>query len=125
MRTKTIASALGALLLLLQGPALAQGAPRDFILRGNGATMSCGAWIELRTAAGGYFAADKRATYQSTLGWALGYLSGAARFGQDHDPLRDMDEEATIAWLVEHCSTNPATGFRLALEAFIEAHPPR
>lgn len=124
MRMKALALVLGAA-MLAPAPSPAQDAPRDFILRGPGATIGCAEWIELRAAADGLFAARKRETYQATIGWALGYLSGAARFGLERDPLRNSDEEATIAWLAEHCRANPGAGFRQALEAFIEARSPR
>ncbi len=73
---------------------------------------------------GGLRAVRKRELFRATVGWALGYLSGAARRGRNLDPLRDKDEEATLAWLATHCARNPDLQFRLALEAFIEAHPP-
>lgn len=121
-------SVLALLLLgLAAGPAAAQdtAAPRDFILRGYGAAMPCSEWLELRGAASGMFAVQKRELFRTTVGWALGYLSGAARWGHNLDPLRDMDEEATLAWLAAHCARNPDMQFRLALEALIAAHPAR
>lgn len=121
-------SMLALLLLgLAAGPAVAQdaAAPRDFILRGYGAAMACGEWLELRRAAGGMLAVQKRELFRTTVGWALGYLSGAARWGENLNPLRDMDEEATVAWLAAFCARSPGTQFRAALEAFIEAHPAR
>lgn len=36
-----------------------------------------------------------------------------------------MDEDAAIEWLAEYCARNPMTQLRLALEAFVEAHPAR
>ena len=108
--------------------ALAQGAApqaREFMLRGPGVGMTCAAWLELRAAAEGMFAVQKREQYRSVVAWGLGYLSGAARYDEELDPLRRMDEEATVAWLVAHCRNQPAQEFRLALEAFIEAHPRR
>lgn len=113
--------------ILSAPPALAQGgrAARDLILRGPGATITCGAWLELREASEGLFAVQKREQYRSVVGWALGYLSGAARYGDNLDPLRRADEEATIAWLAAFCRGNQGTEVRRALDAFIEAHPAR
>lgn len=121
-------SVLALLLLGLaasHAPAQDATAPRDLILRGYGAAMACGEWLDLRRAAGGMFASQKRELYRATVGWSLGYLSGAARWGENLDPLRDMDEEATVAWLAAHCARSPGTQLRSALEAFIEAHPAR
>ena len=119
-----------ALAAVLAAPAVALGqstAPqaREFMLRGPGVGMTCAAWLELRAAADGMFAVQKREQYRSVVAWGLGYLSGAARYDEELDPLRRMDEEATVAWLAAHCRTQPAQEFRLALEAFIEAHPRR
>lgn len=116
-----------ALLLTAPGGVRAQGqaAPRDFILRGLGAAMPCAEWTELRIAAGGLFARQKSESYRTTVGWVLGYLSGAARFGEDLDPLRRTNEEEAIAWVAEYCEAHPGTMLRLAAEAFIDTHPPR
>ena len=122
MRIVVLALLLG---VAAPAPVWSQGGGRDFILRGSGAAMPCAAWNELRVAAGGMFAIQKRESYRSTIGWALGYLSGAARFSEDLDPLRNIDEEQTVAWLIAYCQAHPTTEFRLALEAFIEAHKAR
>lgn len=113
--------------LVLSAPAQAQGGrpARDLILRGPGATITCAAWLELREASTGMFAVQKREQYRSVVGWALGYLSGAARYGDNLDPLRSADEERTLAWLAAFCSRAKDTEVRRALDAFIEAHPPR
>lgn len=108
-----------------QGPAAAQDSGRDLVLRGPGATMACGDWLELRAAADGLFASSDREAFRGTLGWALGYLSGAARFGPGLNPLRQTDEDGAISWLVAHCRAHPELAFRGALDAFIETHRAR
>lgn len=98
--------------------------PRDvIILRGSGATILCATWLEQRAAAAGMFAAHAREQYRSVVGWALGYLSGAARHGQGLNPLRETDEDVAIAWLAAYCARHPTTELRRALDAFIEARP--
>lgn len=116
-----------ALLLcaVLLTPAQGQTPAREMILRGSGATIGCVAWLELRAASTGIFAVQKREQYRSVVAWGLGYLSGAARYGTDLDPLRAMDEDATLAWLLDFCQAHPSTEFRRGLDAFIDAHPPR
>lgn len=114
-----------ALLAPGAAPAQVQTPGRELIIRGSGATITCAGVLELRAASTGVFAIQKREQYHAVVAWGLGYLSGAARYGKDLDPLRTMDEDATLAWLLEYCQARQATEFRRALEAFIDAHPPR
>ncbi|MBR0674091.1 hypothetical protein [Neoroseomonas soli] len=116
---------LSSIWLIGPTPAPAQApSSRDIIvLRGSGSTITCAIWLEQRAAATGLFAAHAREQYRSVAGWALGYLSGAARHGQNLNPLRETDEDAAIAWLVAYCERNATMELRRALDAFIDAHP--
>jgi hypothetical protein len=83
---------------------------------GAGVGISCGTWLEDRRTRGGHF---------SALNWALGYLSGAAIFGDVGDPLRGVDPNGVAYWLDNWCRANPSSYFSDGVRAFINAQRPR
>lgn len=113
--------------LLLALPARAQDAPRarEFVLRGVGAGMTCATWIEHAPARESLFSLRQRTQALEAMAWALGYISGAARYGDGLDPLKHSDVDQTILWLDRHCARQPQSMVNAALDAFIAAHPAR
>lgn len=55
--------------------------------------------------------------------WGLGYLSGAASYSSDLDPLRAMDADAVFYWIDNYCRIHPLDRFVKALDAFVSEHP--
>ncbi len=80
---------------------------------GPGSSSSCGAWLENR----------RSSSYNTMRYWALGYLSGAATFSRDLDPLAGVDAEALFHWLDNYCRIHPIDRFVDALHVFILEHP--
>ena len=102
-----------ACLLSLSGQAAqAQGRPVNLI--GSGALGSCGKWLEER----------RQDTFWMMSDWALGYISGAATYGDIGNPLGGTDSQGVLYWLDNFCSATPATDFLYAVKAFIKARAP-
>jgi hypothetical protein len=80
---------------------------------GPGSSSSCGAWLENR----------RSSNYYAMGAWALGYLSGAATFSIDLDPLASVDADAVFYWLDNYCRIHPINRFVDAVRAFVEEHP--
>lgn len=76
---------------------------------GAGARGSCGSWLEGR----------KNRQFFYMANWALGYISGAAIWGNIGDPLGHTDADGVLYWLDNYCSSNPTTEFSDAVDAFI------
>lgn len=125
----TMGRAVSALLVvsgpLSALPARAQDAPRarEFVLRGVGAGMTCAAWTEHAPSRESRFSLRQRTQALEAVAWAMGYISGAARYGDGLDPLKRSSVDQTIAWLDEHCAQHPQSTMNATLDAFIAAHP--
>jgi hypothetical protein len=76
---------------------------------GAGADSSCGKWLEERRT-GNYFSMGN---------WALGYISGAAIWGDVGDPLGRTDADGVLYWLDNYCNSSPVSPFTDAVNAFI------
>jgi hypothetical protein len=87
---KAIASSLALALCLCLLPV---ASPRSGEVALIGGHESCGRWLE------------KRRTGQafSMQTWALGYISGAAIWGQVGDPLGPTDADGVSYWLDNYC----------------------
>lgn len=70
---------------------------------------SCGRWLEDR----------KTGRYYNMENWALGYISGAAMWGNGLDPLRQTDADGVAYWLDNYCVAKPTSYFHDAVDAFI------
>ena len=81
-------------------------------IAGAGA-QSCGKWLAER-ASNDYF----------TMGnWALGFLAGAATYGDILNPSQGIDSQAVAYWLDNYCRARPTDHFVDALQASIRQHP--
>jgi hypothetical protein len=96
-------------MLLINGEARSQQV--QFI--GAGANSSCGSWLADR-ASNNFF---------SKVNWALGFLSGAATYSEDLNPLNGVDADAVAYWLDNYCRARPEDRFVEAVRAFARAHP--
>jgi hypothetical protein len=54
--------------------------------------------------------------------WALGYLSGAARYSETLNPLEGLDADAVSYWINNYCQQHPLATFTAALDAFVHEH---
>src|SRR5262245_1846687 len=83
---------------------------------GFGVNQTCGAWLSARAQNG----VDAWLFQQ----WALGYLSGAAIFSANYNPLRGVDADGVWYWLDKYCREHPLDSVSdIALKAFISEHP--
>jgi len=82
-------------------------------LLGAGTNASCGSWLAGRVSN----------NYFSIGNWALGFLSGAAIYSNDLNPLHGVDADAVSFWLDNYCRARPTDRFVDALKAFIREHP--
>jgi hypothetical protein len=97
------------IMLLLSGKANSEAVQ----LLGAGTSSSCGSWL-----------ADRASNnYLSRGNWALGFLSGAALYSGDLNPLRGVDADAVSYWLDNYCRARPTDRFIDAVKAFIWEHP--
>ena len=80
---------------------------------GAGSNSSCGSWLENR----------RSSSYSAMGNWALGFLSGAATFSRDLDPLEGIDAPAIFYWLDNYCRIHPIDRFVDALHVFVNEHP--
>jgi len=78
---------------------------------------SCGTWTADRAARDVDEVADRA--------WVVGYLSGAAVWGPDLNPLQGVDAQAVWAWLDNYCRAHPLVKIQEAANAFIDEHPGR
>jgi len=124
---KAVSALLIGAVVLATIPLRAQETPRarEFVLRGIGAGMNCVAWTELASSRDSLFSPRRRAQAQEVVTWAIGYISGAARYGDGLDPLKRSDVEQTVAWLDGHCARHPQALLNTALDAFVTAHSAR
>ena len=79
-------SLLLLLLLLIEVPNLQA---QSVTTIGAGASASCGRWLDRR----------RTGHKDGMANWALGYISGAAVYGEIGDPLRDTDSDGVLYWL--------------------------
>ncbi len=79
---------------------------------GVGSTASCGLWLDRR----------QHENWFDIGNWALGYVSGAATFGEIGNPLGKTDPDGVFYWLDNYCRSNPSVYFRAAVKAFINEH---
>jgi len=99
-----------ALLLL----ATLSGRSEAAMIMGAGASASCGNWLEARRA--------RSMNWIHMSNWALGYISGAAVFGEVGDPLARVDADGVDYWLDNWCRARPSSFFKDGVKAFIAAH---
>lgn len=84
---------LGTVVLLLSADAHSQGLQ----LLGAGTNASCGRWLS-----------DRQSNNYFPMGnWALGFLSGAAMYSNDLNPLQGVDSDAVAYWLDNYCQARP------------------
>lgn len=108
MKNKSMLAAL--VLLLTSGGAFAAD---DIQILGAGAKATCGKWLADRQSGNAF----------SVSNWALGYLSGAATFSQNLNPLEGLDSDAVLYWIDNYCRSRPLDKFTVALAAFVNKHP--
>ena len=108
---KRAALALLLVVLVVTGRAAAQPVQ----IAGRGSAMSCGTWLETRRS---------NVADMLPLNWALGYISGAATWGDIGDPLRGTDAGGVAYWIDNWCRSAPSRRFVDAVRAFIAAHRP-
>ena len=106
--TKKLA-ALVLLVICFARPAAAD----DVKTLGAGATATCGKWLADR----------QRGNYFSVGNWALGFLSGAAAYSPNLNPLEGLDGDAVLYWIDNYCRSRPLDKFTVALKAFVHEHP--
>jgi len=80
---------------------------------GAGANATCGKWLADRQSGNAF----------SMSNWALGYLSGAATFSQNLNPLEGLDSDGVLYWIDNFCRSHPLNKFTVALKAFADEHP--
>jgi hypothetical protein len=107
MTRKLIGAALA--LLMTSGAAFAD----DVRTLGAGANATCGRWSADRQSGNAF----------SVSNWALGFLSGAAAFSENLNPLEGLDSDAVLYWIDNYCRSRPLDKFTVALRAFIDEHP--
>lgn len=83
-------------------------------IMGSGAKVSCGVWLDSRQDH-----TDRLSNTYGLLGWALGYISGAAIYGDIGNPLSRTDDKGITYWLDNFCMSHPTTQFSNAVRAFI------
>lgn len=107
-----LALALSLILLPVVSPRGDDAATQMRRMIGAGTQTRCGAWLEARR------------TRQSFGGeaWALGYISGAAIWGDVGNPLVRTDADGVFYWLENHCRAHATDRFVDAINAFIESH---
>jgi hypothetical protein len=71
------------------------------LIKGPGAAISCGKWVELRGQGQPAWDAES---------WLMGYLSGAAEMN-NVDVLRTTDSAAIFGWMDNFCKANPLQPF--------------
>ena len=74
--------------------------------------MSCGTWVDRR----------QNNQYFEIGNWALGFISGAAIYGNIGNPLGKTDANGVLYWLDNYCRRDPSGYFSEAVTAFINAH---
>jgi hypothetical protein len=79
------------------------------MMLGVGSTASCGTWL-YRRRSGDFFDMGN---------WALGYVSGAAIFGDVGNPLGRTDSNGVLYWLDNYCASHPTEDLTGALNTFI------
>jgi hypothetical protein len=85
----------------------------DVQLLGAGANATCGKWL-----------ADRESGFAFPLtNWALGYLSGAAMFSEDLNPLEGLDSDGVLYWIDNYCRSHPLNKITATLRAFVNEHP--
>jgi hypothetical protein len=108
--TRALAVALGLMVALAAAPAHA--------VQIIGAGLApCGTWTADRAAR------DIGASEGET--WVGGYLSGAAFWGSNLDPMKGIDAKAAWAWVEDYCRAHPLDKIIDAANAFIQEHPGR
>ena len=97
MRLKFYAAAISSALLLL----LAVGADAKTVrvtVGGTGARNDCAKLLEWKQ--------KDKPSYDAALEWEYGYLSGAAMFGPQYNPLKDTDLDEVERWFVNYCTNH-------------------
>jgi hypothetical protein len=107
--TRTLAITLGMIVWMMAAPTLA-----DVTVIGMG-PYSCGSWTTDRTSRSGAARQDEQ--------WVLGYMSGAAVWGSNLDPLNGLDGDAVWAWMDNYCRAHPLVPIDNAAAAFVREHP--
>src|SRR5271167_4306528 len=78
---------------------------------GAGTSSSCGTWLAQR----------QHDNFFGMINWALGYISGAAVYGDIGNPLGQTDADGVVYWLDNYCHNYPSGYFSAAVKAFISA----
>ena len=102
-------AAVAILTICFARPAIAD----DVKTLGAGANATCGKWSTDRQNGNAFPIAN----------WALGYLSGAAVFSKNLNPLEGLDSDAVLYWLDNYCRSHPLEKFTVALKTFTLEHP--
>ena len=76
---------------------------------------SCGIWTAERR--------DRSFTAGHYTQWVVGYLSGAASWGHDLDPMKGLDAQAVWSWMDNYCQEHPLATIVEAATAFVKEHP--
>jgi hypothetical protein len=87
---------------------------REVTLKGAGAFINCGTWIDKRK--------KNTISWGNELSWALGFISAGAYYGRAGDPFEKIDPIDVAYWLDKYCKNNPTSGFLDAVTIFIEVH---
>ncbi len=110
----SVTKKLAALVLLVICFARPAAAAADEVKTlGAGANATCGKWLADRQS-GNYFSVGN---------WALGFLSGAAAYSPNLNPLEGLDGDAVLYWIDNYCRSRPLDKFTVALKAFVDEHP--
>jgi hypothetical protein len=83
--------------------------PRSEVRSIGSGNASCGTWLHDR----------KTKDYFAMANWALGYISGAAIWGDVGNPLGQTDADGVFYWLDNYCNARPTEKFYYAMDAFI------
>jgi hypothetical protein len=76
---------------------------------------SCGTWTADR--------ASRGVGAMNEESWVVGYLSGAAVYASNLNPLNGVDGNAVWAWMDNYCRAHPLVSINNTVDAFIEEHP--
>jgi hypothetical protein len=109
--TRALAVALGLMVAIAAPPA-------DAAVQIIGAGISsCATWTTDRAAR------DVGALQEEA--WVEGFLSGAAVWSPDLDPMKKIDAPAVFAWMDNYCQALPLVSIVDAANAFLKEHAGR
>jgi hypothetical protein len=107
-KIRALAVALGLMVALAAPPAHAVH------IIGVG-VQSCRTWTADRRQGGSAASQDKQ--------WVVGFLSGAATWSPDLNPMEGIDANAVFAWVDNYCRAHPLVKIIDAAIAFVKEHP--